>query len=399
MEHWSETEPSETAQPTPPPEAAKPSADDEIARLRTSLSLLTAAGADLAAALEKRTREYEGLLGQLNEATRQAEGLRGELQQDVADRTYLREQLNERNTQLVDLYGQYNRLQADLKTLADARAGAEAELGSLQADYDAVTGGRTGLESTLHNRDAELADVRSQYEGLQLQAQELAADRDAAHARLHGREQELAGLQARRAASAPLQAAVSVAETLTTLPPSKTAAASLAIVAGGQPSTSPRLQNLAEIRGIGPVFQQRLYRAGIGTFWEVASLSDEELANALEIGDSPHLHVEWTELRADAFRLARDSGTVGQIWEGHHVDDFEPLFGIGKVFEERLYEAGLYTYDDLAAASVEQLAAACPTPPALTPDFASWIAQAKELVEMRAAAPSEPVEEELPPAP
>jgi len=57
--------------------------------------------------------------------------------------------LNERNAQLVDLYGQYNRLQAELKAMADARAGAEAELGSLQADYDALTGGRTGLESTL----------------------------------------------------------------------------------------------------------------------------------------------------------------------------------------------------------------------------------------------------------
>jgi len=68
------------------PRQAKPAADDEIARLRTSLSLLTTAGADLAAALEKRTREYESLLGQLNEATHQVEGLRAELQQDAADR-------------------------------------------------------------------------------------------------------------------------------------------------------------------------------------------------------------------------------------------------------------------------------------------------------------------------
>jgi len=142
----------------------------------------------------------------------------------------------------------------------------------------------------------------------------LAAERDAIQARLNGREQELAGLQGGWLPSAPLQAAVAVAETLSTLPASKTGAASLAIVAGGQPSTSPRLQNLADIRGIGPVFQQRLYKAGVGTFWEVASLGDEELANALQIGDSPHLHVEWTELRADAFRLARESGTVGQIW-------------------------------------------------------------------------------------
>jgi predicted flap endonuclease-1-like 5' DNA nuclease len=57
--------------------------------------------------------------------------------------------------------------------------------------------------------------------------------------------------------------------------------------------------------------------------------------------------------------------------------DFKPLAGLGSVFEGRLYDAGICTYAALANATVEQLAQICQAPAWRTPDYASWIAEAR----------------------
>jgi predicted flap endonuclease-1-like 5' DNA nuclease len=90
--------------------------------------------------------------------------------------------------------------------------------------------------------------------------------------------------------------------------------------------------------------------------------------------------VDPSEIRADARRLAEESGSIGQIWEGQPPDDFEPIEGIGKVFEQRLYAAGIRTYRALADASPEQLAAIVKAQKPLQPDYRSWIAQARRRI-------------------
>ena len=89
----------------------------------------------------------------------------------------------------------------------------------------------------------------------------------------------------------------------------------------------------------------------------LACLTDDDLRMTLEITELQATQVELSEVRADARRLAEESGSVGQIWDGQTPDDFEPIDGIGKVFEQRLYTAGIRTYRALADASPEQLAA------------------------------------------
>ena len=70
-------------------------------------------------------------------------------------------------------------------------------------------------------------------------------------------------------------------------------------------------------------------------------------------------------------------------WDGTPPDDFEVLPGIGEIYERRLYEAGICTYEALAATSPEQLTDICKAPPMRTPDYAAWIAMATDLAAAR----------------
>ncbi len=134
-------------------------------------------------------------------------------------------------------------------------------------------------------------------------------------------------------------------------------------------------QPLSKIRGIGPVYEQKLYAAGIGAFWQLAQADEADLARILDVEDFQK--VSLAEIKAAAQTMAEETDTVGRTWDGSQPDDFEPLGGIGKVYEGRLYDAGICTYAALANATVEQLAEICKAPAWRTPNFASWIAQAK----------------------
>jgi len=145
-------------------------------------------------------------------------------------------------------------------------------------------------------------------------------------------------------------------------------------------------QDLSEIDGIGSVFEQRLYDSGIGTYWEVAHLSDAELRTALKLDDVPAkgragnrvLQVNGEAIRADALRLAESTQTQGRTWTGGQADDFEPIEGIGRVFELRLFNAGICTYEALMNTDADRLAEICNSPKRFkTPNYAGWIAEAK----------------------
>ncbi|MEJ5200504.1 MAG: helix-hairpin-helix domain-containing protein, partial [Anaerolineae bacterium] len=140
-------------------------------------------------------------------------------------------------------------------------------------------------------------------------------------------------------------------------------------------------QDLGKVKGIGSVFETRLYEAGIGTFWELANAEEDELRRIL--GVKEFQKIDLAAIKETARRLAEETHTEGLGWSGTPPDDFEPLEGIGPVFESRLYEAGICTYEALANATVEQLAEICKAPAWRMPDYASWIAQAKALLEQK----------------
>lgn len=134
-------------------------------------------------------------------------------------------------------------------------------------------------------------------------------------------------------------------------------------------------QDLSAVEGIGPVFEQRLYDAGIGSYWSLAELPDQELGMFLDA----HTGVDLGAIKASAMQLATETDSEGRVWSGSPPDDFDALAGIGEVYERRLYEAGICTYEALAATSPERLAEICQAPPMQTPDYAAWVSTAADL--------------------
>ena len=173
-------------------------------------------------------------------------------------------------------------------------------------------------------------------------------------------------------------ALVRLGQSLALLPAHKIAAADAAIAAARFPSVSGDCQKLAIINGIGEIFEQRLYNAGVGTYWEVAHLSDDDFRRMLHLSEWQLTAVDLDDIRSQAAQLAHETGTEGQLWEGETPDDFARIPGIGKRFERRLYAAGIHTYRALAASTESQLAAII-GPQVVQPDFRAWIARAGEM--------------------
>jgi predicted flap endonuclease-1-like 5' DNA nuclease len=135
------------------------------------------------------------------------------------------------------------------------------------------------------------------------------------------------------------------------------------------------------VAGIGAIYEQRLYNAGIGTYWELATLDDDTLRRILKLDKTRAATVDLSALRASARHLAEETETIGYVWNSEPVDDFEPIKGIGKVYEQRLYNAGIRTYAALANTTPEQLLEIVQARVPVPPDVASWIAQARKLAD------------------
>jgi len=137
-------------------------------------------------------------------------------------------------------------------------------------------------------------------------------------------------------------------------------------------------QDLERVRGVGEAYEQKLYGAGIGTYWDLAQAEDDELVRILEIRDFQKVNLG--AIKSEALRLAEETGTTERSWGGSLPDDFEALEGIGEIYERRLYEAGVCTYKALANSTVDELAAICKAPAWRMPDYAGWIVQAQALI-------------------
>lgn len=186
---------------------------------------------------------------------------------------------------------------------------------------------------------------------------------------------ELAAVQGWQARTPSL---VRLGQSLALLPAYKAAAADAAIAAMRFPAVIPNCQKLSIINGIGEVFEQRLYNAGIGSYWEVAHLSDDDFQKMLRLTEWQLTAVDLDDIRTQAKQLAEETGTVGTLWEGETPDDFERIAGIGKRFEHRLYAAGIRTYRALSTCTEQELAAIIGAQ-VVQPDFKRWIARAGEL--------------------
>ena len=141
-------------------------------------------------------------------------------------------------------------------------------------------------------------------------------------------------------------------------------------------------QKLARIKGVGRVYEDKLYQAGVGTFWQVATASPDELATIFGLKDFQA--VDLGAIQQSARALSEETGTEGMAWNGHQPDDLERLPGIGKTYEGRLYDAGVCTWEKLAAMTPEELATIVKAPEWNQPDYEAWISYAKEQLQASA---------------
>ena len=142
----------------------------------------------------------------------------------------------------------------------------------------------------------------------------------------------------------------------------------------------PCPQDLSAVSGIGPVFEERLYAAGIGSYWALAELPADQLVTILDAREG---QVDPPAIKAAAMRRAVETNSLGRAWNGTPPDDFDGLPEIGEVYERRLYEAGICTYETLAATAPERLAEICRAPAMRAPDYGAWVAMAAELAAAR----------------
>ena len=176
-------------------------------------------------------------------------------------------------------------------------------------------------------------------------------------------------------------ALAAIGQALAHLSDAKLAFANRAVTARIMPTIIEQPQDLSAVEGIGAVFEQRLYNAGIGAYWELATLDDETLLRVLKIGKAQAAAVDLNAMRTSARLLAEESDAIGFVWNGVPVDDFEPIPGIGKTYEQRLYDAGIRTYAALAQATPEVLQKAIAARSPIPPDYAGWIESARKLAE------------------
>jgi predicted flap endonuclease-1-like 5' DNA nuclease/septal ring factor EnvC (AmiA/AmiB activator) len=367
----------------------------QLASYEQQIEALNAEKSGLDARAQQQTADAEALAAQIASLQGEidsANAARGELEASLQQHE---QSLAGYNDQVLSLQGQVNALAAeksDLEAaihlkdeqlaaqeaeLSEVRAATEQSMGTRMAGLGVATAGAAAV-AALQDKDAQLAQAIEQRSALEQEIEALRAERATLQVDLEETKTRLSG-------ALPFQEASLLSERLAEMPPFKRNAISAAIVAGVQPAIVAGVQSLNDIHGIGAAFQQRLNKSGVGTYWEVACLSNAELQQFLQIPEHQLERIDYDGIRRSAHRWASESDTIGAIWDVQSVDDLESLPGIGSTFEKRLYQAGITTYAQLVAAGRERLAEIVQAPEFRQPDFDAMIEAARSRIEADAA--------------
>ncbi len=125
--------------------------------------------------------------------------------------------------------------------------------------------------------------------------------------------------------------------------------------------------DLEQIDGIGPAFEERLYAGGVETFGQLAEETPSHLAEIVKAAEWQDVDFDRWIAQAREFADLQNSGLLS--------DDLEEINGIGPVYAKRLRAAGIKTFEELAVCTTDQLADIVGK--GRTADYESWISQAK----------------------
>ncbi len=341
----------------------------ELAQTQTALAQ---AQAETNKLKEENARAEESKAGEIAALTAAAAATAKTMREKDAELEEAKSTITDLEDQTAKLTAEVQRLKAeqeqDRKGAAVGAAVVAAGAAKAIGAEEAAPGPAAATEPPQQDAgEVELARLRAELEALQRTLDSVTAERDAALAQ----------------APAPAETAPEAAEATPSRVAAKTAPLQAALIFGVHPQTTAIVQDLAALRGIGPVYEQRMYDRGIGTYWEIANLTDEEFIEILKPSKAAQKHLDCAAVRADALRLARETYSMGFIWDGEAVDDLQRIEGIGQVMEQRLYDAGVRTFDQLASITLEQLETIIGDSEPFAPDFIDWVNQARVLAAQR----------------
>ncbi len=140
--------------------------------------------------------------------------------------------------------------------------------------------------------------------------------------------------------------------------------------------------DLGRIDGIGEIYKQRLFAAGIYTWQQVVDSDAERLRQITRA--KPNVDIDDWQSQAQA--LVKQFNRGGATYNGPTPEDLALIEGIGPVVREVLYKAGITTFARLAATTPAELAVILPAPAVgIEFHFADWIAQAAQRAQHPAA--------------
>lgn len=140
-------------------------------------------------------------------------------------------------------------------------------------------------------------------------------------------------------------------------------------VAASAVRPSGRRDDLERIAGIGPIYEQRLFDAGIETYAQLAATPVERLRAIVQPRSMQ---------KVDFAKWIEEAREYAAIVLGDQLPyRLEEIRGIGPTYARRLNAAGIVTYQELARASERQLREIIRPASWQNVDFASWIRQAR----------------------
>mgnify|MGYP005817682905 CR=1 FL=1 len=137
-------------------------------------------------------------------------------------------------------------------------------------------------------------------------------------------------------------------------------------------ANQPSRDDLEQIDGIGRIYEQKLFDAGIYTFAHLAITPVERLQEIIQPAAWQNINfASWIEQARRCAEVVIFDSLPYRL---------EEINGIGPVIAKRLNEQGIMTFADLARTTEKQLREMVPQRGGLRYDFAGWIKEARAFV-------------------
>lgn len=152
------------------------------------------------------------------------------------------------------------------------------------------------------------------------------------------------------------------------------------------PAEEPEADDLRHIEGIGPKAAEALYSSGITTYAEIAKMSPEDLERIVKDEKGVRIVGSTSTWVRQAVLAAADEDAQleelkARIKNGVLYDDLMQIEGIDSTIQEALNEARIRSYDELAAASLEELEKALADADISGADPVKWPIQAQAILD------------------